>query len=185
MTKLNLGCGRKRMYGFTNVDIRPAVEPDVVDDVFQLRTFDCGSVELIFACHVLEHAERDAVESILARWHAVLKPGGILRVCVPDLRAACEYYLATHDLRAIHGLLYGGQRNEWDFHRVGFDEVTLGAALKGAGFTGVRTYDWRETEHSFVDDYSAAHLPRLSYFTRNPSGTIEGKPVSLNMEATK
>jgi predicted SAM-dependent methyltransferase len=185
MLKLNLGCGKKKMHGFVNIDIRKEVHPDVVDDVFLLKTVEPESVDLIYACHVLEHADRKAVDGILYNWHHALKPNGVLRVCVPDLRAACQYYLATSDLEAIHGLLYGGQRNDWDFHRVGFDEAALTEALMNAGFLKASRYDWRTTEHAFVDDYSQSYLPAMKYHTRNPIGTIEGNHVSLNMEAVK
>lgn len=184
--RLNLGCGRKKMHGFVNIDIRPEVNPDVVDDVFLLDRIEDESVDLVYACHVLEHSSRDRVHYILSRWREVLKPGGMLRVCVPDLRAACEYYLSTHNLDSVMGLAYGGQRNEWDFHRVGFDEVTLTRALTLAGFRDIRPYDWRTTDHSYVDDYSMSMLPRVSYFTRNPDGApLDGKAVSLNLEAVK
>ena len=174
------------MHGFVNIDVRPEVRPDVVDDVFELKTIEAGAVDLIYACHVLEHACRDSVPHILSRWFQLLKPRGMLRVCVPDLRAACEYYLSTNDLKAVHGLFYGGQRNDWDFHRVGFDETTLTDTLKRVGFQFVRRYDWRTTEHAYVDDYSMAALPKVSYFTRNPEGVAPGgTQVSLNMEAIK
>lgn len=185
MLKLNLGCGKKKMHGFVNIDIREEVNPDVVDDVFLLKSVAPESADLIYACHVLEHAERNAVHGILVHWCHALKPKGILRVCVPDIRAACQYYLATSDLAAIHGLLYGGQRNNWDFHRVGFDESALTAALLKAGFEKASRYDWRTTEHAFVDDYSQSYLPHIKYHTRNPIGKIEGNHVSLNMEAIK
>ena len=35
--KLHLGCFHKKIHGFTNVDIREDVEPDLVDDVFKLE----------------------------------------------------------------------------------------------------------------------------------------------------
>lgn len=183
MTRLNLGCGRKRMHGFVNIDIREAVAPDRLEDVFTLTTFKPGSVDLIYACHVLEHATRAEVPTILKRWCELLKVGGILRVCVPDLHAAAEYYRKTHDLKAVQGLFYGGQRNAWDFHRTGFDFSSLGDALINAGFTQYARYDWQQTDHSFVDDYSASYLPRISYHERQ--GPIDGTLVSLNVEAIK
>ena len=53
MNKLHLGCFHKKIYGFTNVDIREDVEPDLVDDVFKLENVENESVDLIYACHVL------------------------------------------------------------------------------------------------------------------------------------
>ena len=52
--KLHLGCFDRKIHGFINIDIRKDVCPDIVDDVFKLTSFEDGSVDLIYACHVLE-----------------------------------------------------------------------------------------------------------------------------------
>ncbi|GHV06377.1 hypothetical protein AGMMS50229_11080 [Campylobacterota bacterium] len=46
-----------------------------------------------------------------------------------------------------------------------------------AGFTNIRRYDWRETEHSGIDDYSQAYIPHMD----RENGTL----VSLNVECEK
>ena len=104
---------------------------------------------------------------------------------VPDLKALFEYYLMTKDLKAIENLLYGSQKHEYDFHYTGWDEESLTKDLKDVGFESIRKYDWRETEHFFVDDYSQSYLPKISYSTRRVGNLIEGKLVSLNLEAIK
>ena len=54
--------------------------------------------------------------------------------------------------------------------------VLSGLLLK-AGFASVRRWDWRETEHAEIDDYSQAHLPHMD--------KENGRPMSLNLEAVK
>jgi hypothetical protein len=49
-------------------------------------------VELVCACHVLEHFGRFKIVDVLQEWCWVLQTGGVLRLSVPDL-AACA---ATH-----------------------------------------------------------------------------------------
>jgi hypothetical protein len=49
--------------------------------------------------------------------------------------------------------------------------------LLQAGFSEVRRWDWRNTEHSEVDDYSQAHLPHMD--------KENGRLMSLNLEAIK
>lgn len=183
--KLHLGCFHKKIHGFTNIDIREDVEPDLVDNVFELNKAEDNSVDLIYVCHVLEHATRDESKKALKRWHEVLKPGGILRVAVPDLEACFEYYMATKDLDILQSMLYGSQKHPYDFHYMGWDEKTLTRDLKNAGFSSVNRYDWRETDHFYIDDYSQCYLPKISYATRRIEGKIEGKLVSLNLEAIK
>ncbi len=183
--KLHLGCGRRLIHGFVNVDALASVKPDLVEDVFKLPSFAANSVDLIYACHVAEHATRATYMTVLRRWFEVLKPGGKLRLAVPDLRAAMKWYLEHGNLREIMGLLYGGQSDKYDHHGVGFDESTLQADLRAVGFTNVHRYDWRETNHFYVDDYSNSMLPECRYFTRRNDGPFRAHMVSLNLEATK
>ena len=183
--KLHLGCFDRKIYGYINIDVRQDVKPDVVDDVFELSKFEKESIDVIYVCHVLEHATREASKKALTRWNELLKPNGVLRVAVPDLAAIFEYYNETKDLKAISHLLYGSQRHPYDLHYTGWDEETLTKDLLEAGFSSSKRYAWQETEHFYVDDYSQCYLPKISYSSRRAGTKIEGKLVSLNMEAVK
>jgi len=175
--KLNLGCYDRKIYGFVNVDIRSDVKPDVIDDAFTLSKFEKNSVDLIYACHMLEHGDYAECKSALKRWHEVLKPGGTLRVAVPDMEAHFAHYYYHGDLRVLHSTFWGSQRHPYDFHKNGWDFKKLKEDLESTGFTGVKRYDWRKTEHFYIDDYSQAYLPHMD--------KTNGKLMSLNMEATK
>jgi len=183
--KLHLGCFYKKIHGFTNVDIREDVEPDLIDDVFKLEKVDRESVDLIYACHVLEHARRQESKDAIKRWYEVLKTGGTLRVSVPDPQAVFEHYICHKDLKALESFIYGSQKHPYDFHYTGWDFSLIEKDLKEAGFSSVKRYDWRDTEHFYIDDYSQAYLPKISYTSREKRGIIEGKLMSLNVEAVK
>lgn len=176
--KLHLGCFNKKIHGFVNVDIRPDVNPDLVDDVFKLEKVLPNSIELIYCCHVLEHATRAGSLEALERWHEVLKPGGILRLSVPDLEATFAAYFYHKDLRLLQNMLYGSQKHPYDFHYTGWDFKTMKEDLESVGFVDIRLWDWKTTKpHSYVDYYSQAYIPHLNKTT--------GKLMSLNVEATK
>lgn len=64
--------------------------------------FPDGSADAVYSSHVLEHLERDVVPAVLAESLRVLKPGGVLRVVVPDLERQARTYLASLD-RAVAG----------------------------------------------------------------------------------
>lgn len=183
--KLHLGCYQKKIHGYVNVDIRPEVQPDLVDDVFTLERVQSESADVIYACHVLEHATRQVALQALSRWHQVLKSGGTLRLAVPDMRAVCEYYVNHGDLKELSAFFWGSQKHEHDIHYTGWDFETLQQDLVAIGFENIRRYDWRETEHFYVDDYSQCYMPRMSYKTRRPDGEIAGTLLSLNVEAKK
>ena len=175
--KLHLGCYDRKIPDFVNIDIRSDVNPDIVDDVFTLNAIKDNSVDLIYACHVLEHGDYKETELALKRWYSVLKPGGILRLAVPDMEAHFAHYYYHRDLRLLHSTFWGSQKHPYDYHKNGWDFNKLKKDLKSAGFASVRRYDWRETEHFHVDDYSQTYFPHMD--------KENGKLMSLNVEAKK
>ena len=177
--KLHLGCGSRNIPGFVHVDAQPASHVDIVGPVERLP-LDDNSVSLIYASHILEHFGRHAYKAVLKEWFRVLKPGGILRLAVPDFAACAAIYYENglaDGLSGLVGLIIGGQRNEHDFHKMIFDEDFLRRELFDIGFQEVRRWDWRMTEHTEVDDYSQAYIPHLN--------KEEGRLMSLNLEAVK
>lgn len=175
--KLHLGCGSKYIEGFIHVDARPHEHVDYIASADNLSMFGDGSADLIYSCHLLEHFKRGKVQEVLKEWFRVLKPGGVLRVCVPDFSKLVKLYNEKKDLSVIMGPLYGRQDYEYNIHYVTFDFETLKSHLEQAGFSEVRTYDWRQTEHSHVDDYSQSYIPHMD--------KEKGELISLNVEAVK
>lgn len=184
-SKLHLGCGKRKIYGYINVDANVDVCPDVVGDCSELKNFEENSITTIYACHILEHLTIEDAKKTLKRWHSLLKQHGILRISVPDFKAICEYYLYSHDLKPLQRLIHGDQTNKFNFHYVSYDQELLTKLLVEAGFKNISLYDWRSTEHFYIDDYSQCYLPKLGYATRRVDGIIDGKLMSLNVEAIK
>ncbi len=185
MTKLHLGCGNRKIYGFINVDIRNDVNPDLCADITQMSSFyKKDAIDVIYACHVLEHfplkpfkMSQKTYKDVLKDWYHVLKPGGILRLSIPNLKAVFDYYNKTQDLKPLMSFIYGGEKHDFDFHYHGWDFESLTKDLEEIGFKEVKLYDWRKTEHFYVDDYSQSYLPHMD--------KINGTLLSLNVEATK
>jgi predicted SAM-dependent methyltransferase len=178
--KLHLGCGTRHIPGFVHIDVAPHPHVDHVQSVDRLGFIADGSTSLIYASHVLEHFSRQEVPRVLREWHRVLKPGGVLRLAVPDFAAVVEIYHRegfVDGFTGVIGLVCGGQRDPWDFHKIIFDRQFLTRLLHEAGFSEVRSWDWRRTEHAQVDDFSQAYLPHLD--------KQHGKLMSLNLEGVK
>jgi hypothetical protein len=54
--KLNLGCGKRKMNGWVNVDSQPMENPDVVLDLAaEVWPWADNSVDEVFASHMMEH----------------------------------------------------------------------------------------------------------------------------------
>ena len=175
--KLHIGCGDKILNGFTNVDIRPNEGVDVVTDIKDLSCFKNDNVSLIYCSHVLEHFPRHEYKNVLKNWFDVLSKGGVLRLAVPNIEAVIDHYHQFNDLEILRGFLWGGQTYPQNYHYCGWDFKTLEKDLLSVGFDKVLKYDWRDTEHSNIDDFSQCYLPHLD--------KENGKLMSLNVEAFK
>lgn len=113
--KVNLGCGNHTPEGWVNIDYafgaRLAKIPFFhvinkkiglfqmdwddrikIHDLRRTFPFDNGSVDVVYTSHTLEHFSKQDGERFLRECHRVLRPGGILRVVVPDLEAIVSDY---------------------------------------------------------------------------------------------
>lgn len=169
--RLHLGCGAVDLPGFINIDAEPYPHVHLLRDIRSADLWPAGAADLIYASHVLEHVPWASVPAVLARWRAILKPGGVLRLSVPDFDALLDYYRETRDLAWITPPLMGGQSNEHDFHHAVFTAVSLEAHLRDAGFSEIRVW----TPDPATRDWSGYK------FT---VGTHE-RLLSVNLEAVK
>lgn len=82
---INLGCGPRVVEGLINIDFFGTRGIDFGADLrYPLRIPD-GTVDGIFCEHTLEHLTYPKVEALLQECHRVLKPGGVVRIVLPDL----------------------------------------------------------------------------------------------------
>jgi len=174
---LHLGCGKRLIPGFVHIDAIDYPHVDHVATIDNLSFLGDDSADLIYNCHVLEHFKRRDVPRVLKEWHRVLKPGGILRVSVPDFSQICEVYRKFKRLDLVVGPIFGRQDYLYNIHYNIFDEASLTESLQAVGFNNVHRYDWRQTEHAHIDDFSQAYIPHMD--------KEQGILISLNVECTK
>ena len=175
--KLHLGCGNRYIPGFFHIDGFDAPHIDHVCSIENLSFIEDNSIELIYSSHVLEHFKRARLPEVLKEWNRVLKPGGILRVAVPDFEGIVKVYNKYKDLDLVIGPIFGGQNYLYNIHYNTFDFNSLSNYLSEAGFDNIEKYDWRLTEHSDIDDFSQAYIPHMD----KENGIL----ISLNVEAIK
>lgn len=115
--RLNLGCGNHTPDHWINVDYsigaRCAKLPFFSPINRRLRLFNIdwrnditvhdlrrrfpwkdNEIDAIYTSHTLQHFRRADAQEFVRECYRVLKPGGILRVIVPDLRRLVDAYLA-------------------------------------------------------------------------------------------
>jgi predicted SAM-dependent methyltransferase len=170
--RLNLGCGSHAAPGWVNCDIAAAPAVELRSDLRRGLPLRSESADCIAAIHLLQDLSWTEIAPALAELHRVLRPGGVLRLAVPDLDRAIDAYLAGNrdyfyvpdsDARSAGAKLitqitwYGSVRTplNWEF---------LEEWLRAAGFVaierrrygesrvpGLASLDNRERETLFVE----------------------------------
>lgn len=177
--KINMGCGW-RNFGPDWVHIDAGDYEHLDHSSITELPFEDGTVDLIYASHVIEYFDRDEVKSLLSEWRRVLKKEGTLRLAVPNFQAIAKLYNNTSmPLENFLGPLYGKMPmgDKTIYHKTVYDFSNLKSLLESLGFKDVSFYDWREVEHSNFDDHSQAYIPHMD----KDNGIL----ISLNVECKK
>lgn len=159
VVRLNLGSGQRRFgdsdpsgkrYGWINVDCvsRPPDQvPDIICDAGkEPLPFDSEAVDMICLHHVLEHFGCGEGDAMLRECHRVLKPGGSLIICVPNMLALARRWLdgGISDFIFMVNCYGAYQGFEGDRHRWGFTDKTLCEAVASAAtWSKIVEYNWR------------------------------------------
>jgi predicted SAM-dependent methyltransferase len=149
------------------VDARAAWHVHYIRPIDNLSPIPDNFADLVYASHCLEHISHLKVNEVLAEWRRVLKPGGVLRLGVPDFDLLLAIYEANgRDIEAIQPALMGGQTYPLNAHFTSFTRKSLTARLVAVGFNEIRVWERNTDELTSLPDFTA-----LS--------------VSLNLEAVK
>jgi predicted SAM-dependent methyltransferase len=125
MKKIQFGCGGNRLEGFENHDSET--------DITKRLPYDDGVADFVFCEHCIEHVSGAKGFLFMEECHRILKPRGILRLCVPHLDRIT-------DIAHCRDLIVGNG------HEMVFNESNLITMLQIAGFdtvtiTGRSEYD--------------------------------------------
>ncbi len=178
--KLHLGCGKRFIPGFIHIDLAKFDHIDYQHNIRNLDFIDNDTVDLIYACQVLEYFDREEMVFVLKEWLRVLKKSSTLRISVPNFRIITKLYSEGIELDSFLGTLYGKwpiDRENFVFHKTTFDFDSAKKILELCGYDNVRLWDWKKTEHSDIDDYSQAYYPHMD----KENGIL----FNLNIEADK
>ena len=163
--RLHLGCGRKAIPNYINIDIQKFENVDICADIKKLP-FDDNSVDEIYSCAAIEHFGRHQWKEVVTHWYNLLKKNGVLRLSTADFASASEEYADNKDISKLFGLIVGGQKDHTDYHGMIFDFIFLKAELEQIGFVNIEKYDWREFiafSDPDYDDYSRSYLPHMDF----------------------
>lgn len=148
MTKLHLGCGRKYLEGYVNIDfpdsehtIQKDLVADLYTDIHELRYPD-GSVDEIRLHHVFEHFTRPVALALLCRWRNWLRPGGLIRIETPDSMACFRLMLSPFigfaAKQQVMRHLFGSHEAAWAIHSDGWYEEKFRITLLKLGYVDIQ-----------------------------------------------
>lgn len=155
---VDLGCGPVRQHFPEGIPVRVDMderwEPDYRADVRNLP-FEHNEFDIVFSSHVLEHFSKADQNIALREWIRILKPGGELRLVLPNMAWAAIRVPNLHKMnptekRDVMNVLYGGQTSQYDFHYNGFTPDTLKALLTSFGLIE-KTY--REEGYNMITSW--------------------------------
>lgn len=172
LRRLHWGCGPKPAPGWINADLRPGPGVDLCGDIRDGLPLPDGSLDYAVAIHALQDLAWPDIPVAIGELKRVLKPGGVLRLGLPDLDRAIEAYLhgdaayfhvPDEHARCVGAKLvtqiiwYGSVRTPFtfDFAR---------ELLCDAGFRDVCRCEFGRTASGHADVASLDNRPRESMF---------------------
>lgn len=152
---LNVGCGRNSKADFINIDYTWQPGVDLCWDITKGLPLPSGSMESIYTEHCLEHIGYFECVQVLKEFYRVLRPGGRVRIVVPDGGLYLDLYQRSRLGEAVE-FPYVGEAGQKDLqedsligftpmmavnrifrsygHQFAYDAQTFEAILKHVGF---------------------------------------------------
>jgi predicted SAM-dependent methyltransferase len=109
---LNLGCGQRIHPDWVNVDFSQSCSGIISHDLTSGLPFCSESFEAVYHSHLLERFTKNHAPVFLKDCFRVLKPGGIIRVVVPDLETITRIYLLLLE-KSVKGDPEARRRYDW------------------------------------------------------------------------
>ena len=157
IVRLNWGCGASGEPGWINSDLKEGPGIDISGDIRDGLPLDDESVDYAVSIHALPMISYPDLVPVLQELRRVLKPGGVLRLSMPDvdrtiqayLRRDRDYFFVPDDevksfggKFIVHMLWYG-------YTVTVFTTDFIDELLWSAGYQDVRHCAFKETSSPF------------------------------------
>lgn len=149
---IHLGCGDQNDKRYINVDTRPFSHVHIISSAENPDLFPDNYADLVYACHVLEHFSHRDLAKVLSVWYQWVKPGGVVRLSVPDFDCIIKIYEEYGTCESVINALMGGQQYPGNFHKTIFNELFFKDLLRKAGFKKIeKWYPEKVEDYRFSD----------------------------------
>jgi predicted SAM-dependent methyltransferase len=113
MKLLNLGCGKHYNSDWTNVDFVSTGPGVIAHNLSKGVPYEDASFDVVYHSHVLEHFSKNDGQKFIHECNRVLKPGGIIRIAVPDLETLANEYLKNLRIASIDDSALNEANYDW------------------------------------------------------------------------
>ena len=170
--RLNWGCGAVTPAGWINSDRKARPGVSLCCDIRAGLALRDASLDYVVSIHALQDLPHREVLPALGELRRVLRPGGVLRLGLPDLDRAIAAYQAGNrryflipddEVRSLGGKLavqmlwYGALRS---MYTTEFTEELC----QRAGFTGIARCEFRRTASRYPEIVELDNRPEESLF---------------------
>lgn len=170
--RLNWGCGPCIAPGWSNSDRNPGEGIDLPCDIRDGLPVESNTFDYVVSIHALQDLPYPDLLPALSELYRVLKPGGVLRLGLPDLDKALQaylrrdagyFYIPDQEARSIGAKLitqiiwYGSVRTPFTYDFI--EELLL-----QVGFRGVVRCAYRQSKSPYTDISALDNRERESMF---------------------
>lgn len=130
-----------------------------------------NSVDFIYSSHFFEHLFKDDAAALLKSCARALKPGGSIRISIPDLAYAVSLYGLGKKTEMLDDYFFvEGKGSYLARHKYMYDFAMIKEALEQAGFTNVIRCEYRQGKSLDITDLDV--YPEVSLFVEAERGTL-------------
>jgi predicted SAM-dependent methyltransferase len=165
---VNVGCGDSGLPGWVNVDVYDAPGVSCVFDCRTSLPLEPNSARVIYAEHFFEHLDRfDEAPLFLAACLQALRPGGVLRIVVPDAEKYVRAYCSEDGWAALTSFspLVPSDQPQGDVttmdivnhhfrqghqHKWAYDYETLETLIRTVGFARIVRSEYNTSTLSYL-----------------------------------
>jgi predicted SAM-dependent methyltransferase len=180
--RLNWGCGDHVAPGWINSDVKQGEDVDLVADIKAGLPLASDCIDYAVSVHALPELPYPELVPALRELRRVLKPGGVLRLVLPDLDLAIDAYrrgdsdyfkVDPDEVQSLGGKLIV-QMLWYGYSRSLFTGDFAAELLEKAGFEQVRPCRYRQTASAFAEIVALDNREDESLYVeaRKPSARI-------------